>query len=242
MFSRLDGTLVDEIGQEDWPYKYPKSKKFFNWKFIDHTPDMRIKTQIRAFQEAFNSIEQITKLKIDYKKDTKEKTDFTIEWKEDIETFNDRLGVLAHAYLYHPSGYNNGVIEFNDSPESKWFFTPLGWPVEAYLVDNKNYTKGQKDSNGNLIMLASQPTVKIAMHELGHTLGLRHDVINKESLMYPSLSRSYKSNNIIKDSFEWDNITSIPRLTKSYGSSNIFSRHLNRWRNRRTREYTYIRK
>ena len=243
VLSRLDGTIPDEIdiGQEDWPHRYPKGKKFFNWKFLDHTPDMRMKVQLRAFQEAFNSVEHVTSLKIDFEKDSTKDTDITIEWLEDISSFNDKLSVLAHAYLVYPNSSKNGIIEFNDSPESKWYFTPLGWPVEAYLVDGVNFIPGQKDAAGNLVMRASQSTVKITMHEFGHILGLRHDVINRASMMYPSVSRSYRAGKIIKESFQWDTITSTARLAESYGSPSILNRIRDRFSKRRTRESTYRR-
>jgi len=242
ILSRADGTIPEEveIGQEDWKYRYPKNKKFFNWKFLDHTYDMRNIVQLRAAQEAFNSVQKLTKLKIDYEKDSTVPTDFTIEWLEDIEVFSG-MSVLAHAWLFFPNSTKNGVIEFNDSLESKWYFTALGWPVPAYLVDPFHFNPGQKDSNGNLIMLDSQSSVKITMHEFGHVLGLKHDVINRYSMMYPSVSRSYINGKIQKKTFYWDDITSVPRLTESYGSSNIFQRWLERWRGRRTRESTYRR-
>ena len=243
VMSRADGTILDEIdiGQEEWPHIYPKDKKFFNWRFIDNTKDMRAKVQRIAMQEAFNSVQKITALRIDYEKDINKKTDITIEWLEDIKAFGNKLSVLAQAWLVFPNSSKNGVIEFNDSPESKWYFTPLGWSVPAYLVDNKNFFKGQTDSRGNLITRASQSSVKICMHEFGHTVGLRHDLINKISVMYPSISRSYNGDKIIKESFYWDKVSSIPRLTERYGSSNIFERILDRWRGRRTRESTYER-
>lgn len=243
VLSRLDGTVVDEldIGQEDWPHKWPKSKKRFTWKFIDHTPDMRFKVQKAAFQNAFNSVEKLTKLDIDFEKNSNIKTDITVEWLEDLEEFDNKVSVLAHAYLYHPNSKKNGVMEFNDSPESNWYFTPLGWPVEAYLVDNKNYKKGQKDKNGNLVMLSSQPTVEISMHELGHILLGRHDVLHPESMMYPYVKPGYIGDKLNKEAFYWDNTTSIPRMTRHFGSSNIFSHHLARWRGRRIRESTYRR-
>lgn len=243
LLTRLDGTIPEEveIGQEDWKYRYPKEKKFFNWKFIDHTPDMKAKVQLRSMQEAFNSIQKITKLKIDYEKDSNKKTDFTIEWLENISSFDDKLSVLAHAWLFYPNSKKNGIMEFNDSPESKWYFTALGWPVEAYLVDPVNFKKGDKNLDGTLIMRGSQSTVKIAMHELGHILGLRHDLINRGTMMYPSVSRSYINGKIQKKTFYWDDVTSIPRLTEKYGSSHIFQRWLDRWRGRRTREITYRR-
>ncbi len=243
VLSRLDGTIPEEIeiGQEDWKYRYPKEKKFFSWKFVDHTPDMKGIVQLRAMQEAFNSVQKITSLTIDFEKNNRKKTDITVEWVEKIETFDNKLSVLAHAYLFAPGSKKNGVMEFNDSPQSKWHFTALGWPVPAYFVDAINYVKGQKDKFGNLVMLASQSVVKIGMHELGHIFGLSHDLINKLSMMYPSVSQSYIGGKIIKPTFYWDSVTSIPRFTESYGSSHIIPQHLYRWRGRRTRESTYTR-
>lgn len=242
--THLDGTILDEIeiGQKPWPYHWPKYKKFFSWKFLDHTPDMKFKVQRTAIQTAFNSIEKLTKLKIDFEKNTSIKTDITVEWREDIETFNDNLSVLAHAYLYHPRGEKNGVMEFNDSAESKWHFTPLGWHVPAYLVDSTNFKKGDIDSDtGASLTLPSQPTVQIAMHELGHILFGRHDLLHRESLMAPYVKPGYIDGKINKNAFYWDGITSIPRMKKAFGLSNILSRTLARWQARRIRESTYRR-
>lgn len=244
ILSRLDGTVVEEIdiGQEDWPHHWPKSKKLFTWKFLDHTPDMRFKVQRAAFQNAFNSVQKLTKLKIDFEKNPNIKTDITVEWLEDLESFGNKMSVLAHAYLYYPNSKKNGVMEFNDSPQSNWYFTPLGWPVEAYLVDDVHYTKGQKDPRtGELVMLASQPTVEIAMHELGHMLFGRHDVIHQDSMMYPYVKQGYIGGKLNKEAFYWDNITSIPRMVQEFGSSNILTHTLARWRGRRIRESTYRR-
>lgn len=242
--TRLDGTTVDEIdiGQEEWPHRWPKDKKFFSWKFRDHTPDMRFMVQKTAFQTAFNSIEKLTKLKIDFEKNSRLKTDITVEWLEEIEAFDNKLSVLAHAYLYFPKSKKNGVMEFNDSPESKWYFTPLGWPVEAYLVDPVNFTKGQRDPRtGLLIMRASQPTVQIAMHELGHLLFGRHDLLHPDSLMAPFVKPGYIGDKVNKNAFVWDKVSSIPRMTRDFGASNIIARHLALWQARRIRESTYRR-
>jgi len=245
VLSTLDGELVNEIdiGQAEWPHPWPETKKTFDWRFIDLTSDMRAKEQKTVFQIAFNSFQKLTKLKLDFQKNTNIKTDCTIEWKEDIETFGGKLGVLAHAYLHAPSSKLNGVIEFNDSPQSKWHFTPLGWPVPAYLVDPVNFVKGQKDTRGNLLMRASQPTLEIAMHEIFHSLVGRHDLKNpKLSLMGPYVKKGYIGDVLQKESFYWDKISSIPRMQDRFGKSNILDRHLSRWRQRRIIRKLYERR
>lgn len=243
ILSTSDGEAINEIdiGQEPWAYRWSEEKKQFSWKFIDHTPDMRFNVQRIAFQEAFNSVQKLTKLEIDFEKDSTKETDITVEWLEDISSFDDSLGVLAHAYLYFPNSTKNGVMEFNDSIESKWYFTPLGWNVEAYLVDPINFSPGDTNPDGSLIMRASQPTVQIAMHELGHILFGHHDLLNPESLMYPYVKEGYINGKINKSAFYWDDITSIPRMRELFGSSDISDGHLERWRDRRVKESTYRR-
>ena len=244
ILSTLDGEVVNEIdiGQTPWPHHWPETKKSFTWKFIDNTPDMRAREQRQVFQQAYNSFEKLTNIDLDYEKNVNTKTDSTVEWLEDIATFDNKLSVLAHAYLYFPNSNKNGVIEFNDSPQSKWYFTPLGWPVEAYLVDPVNFTKGQRDGQGNLIMRASQPTLQIAMHEIFHALLGRHDLKNpNESLMGPYVKRGYIGDELQKESFYWDKISSIPRMQERFGSSNIIDRHLARWRQRRVLDTLYKR-
>ena len=243
VLSTLDGSPVEEIdiGQDDWPYHWPKDKQQFFWKFIDHTPDMRADVQRVAFQEAFNSIQKLTKLAIDYEKDSTKNTDITVEWKEDIDTFDGQFGVLAHAYLYYPGSDYNGVMEFNDSIESNWHFTPLGEFVEAYHVDPANYLPGSENNDGGPAMLESQPVISIAMHELGHILFGHHDLINENSLMYPYAQPGYIDGVINRTAFCWDDITSIPRMRALFGTSGISDSHLERWRKRRMNESTYRR-
>jgi hypothetical protein len=133
--------------------------------------------QKAAFQQVFNSVEKITSLDIDYQKNSNLKTDFTIAFLNDLHVFSDKKSVLAHVYFYFPNSAKNGVIEFNDSPQSKWYFTPLGWPVPAFLVDPANFKEGQRDvRTGKLVMRASQRTISIGMHELRHSFGGRHDL------------------------------------------------------------------
>lgn len=244
VMSTLDNEVVDEIdiGQEDWQHHWPKDKKYFSWKFIDHTPDMSAKQQLIMAQTAYNSFEQICDLKLDYRPELNI-VDSTVEWLESLDPFGGKSNVLAHAFLYYPGSTHNGIIEFNDSELSRHMFTPLGWPLEAYLVDSR-YKKGEIDSfTGELKMLSTQPVLQILMHELGHTLLGRHDIINRDSLMYPYVHPGYKNGILQPEVFYWDNITSIPRAQKLFGKPSKWSwNRLNRWRHRRTIRSIYERK
>jgi len=244
VLERMDGTPLDIIdtGQEAWKWKMPK-KPFWDWKFLSHTPDIISKKMQRVVgQEAFNSLEKLIPQKIKYQKLNSIQTDFTIAFLDDIHTFDNKLTVLAHAYLYQKNSDKNGVIEFNDSPESKFYFTPLGQPVPAYLVDPINFKKGQTHSNGNLVMRASQPLLEILMHELRHATGERHYLLDEPSLMAPTVKRGWDSrtNKVIPTSFQWSNMD-IKLLEEDFGTTNILMRHLNRWRSRRISKKMYDR-
>lgn len=242
--SRLDGTVVPDIdiGQVDNNIPWPKEKKKFTWKFLDHTPDMHASQQVKMAQVAYNSIEKICGLTIDHEPfDTK--TDCTVEWLEDIAAFGGKKGVLAHAWFYHPHSSKNGVVEFNDSLESSHNFSPLGWPLEAYLIDPVHFKPGDKNSRGELRTLSTQPTLSILMHEIGHTFIGAHDKAHTESMMYPYVKSGYLGDKIQKNTFWWDDVTSIPRFQKAYGKPSRWSiNRLNRWRNYRTVRSIYERK
>ena len=243
-YSFSDGEPVPEkqnidIGQKEWPYSYPG--KVWPWKFLDNTPDMRGTVQRRALQVAFNSVEKLTNLKVVYEKDVNKKTQGTVEWKEDIETFDGRLSVIAHAYLWQTNSSKNGVMEFNDSPESKYYFTPLGHPVEAYLVDSEHYKPGERWPDGRFKLLASISATHVGMHEFGHILGLPHDLLHQESIMAPYAKRGHFGlNRVNKNAFEWQ-ANDVARLESRYGKSGIPTRWLRRWQARRVMRQIYER-
>ena len=231
-----DGTPADliDIGSDPWKYKMPLKDKW-TWKFLSYSPDMPSQKLHRiTFQEAFNSIEYIIPQKIDYEFDPTKKTDYTIEFLEDISVFDHQLTVLAHAWLYAPNSSKSGVVQFNDSPESKWYFTPLGWPVEAYLVDGVNFKKGDRNKDGSLVTRASQPALQIGMHEVRHATGERHDTVDPNSLMAPYVKRgwNYLKDEVIPESFQWTD-KDIALLEEDFGKRNFLMRHLNRRRARR---------
>lgn len=243
----LDGTPATEeeidIGQNPWAYKWPSQKNHFTWSLLSQTPDIPTKlAQVRVFQTAFNTFEKIIPKRLDYIKQMD--GDFRVEILTDLAVFNNRPGVLAQAYLFAPNSSYNGLIQFNDSPESNHYFTPLGWQVPAYLVDLVHYSKGQKDTNGKLITLASQPLLEIGMHEIKHGLGFRHNLNEPSSLMYPYVKPGWVGTlphgHVIKSSFIWTD-SDIQRLVDGYDRRWLPIHHLNRWRSRRVNSKIYTR-
>jgi len=219
----LDGSPVPveeiDIGQAPYPYRYPALKKEFSWKFVNHTDDIAVDQLIRGAQASMNSIQIITGLDIDYERNPNKKTDITKEFfntQNDLDSvFGGRSGVLAQAYLYAPNSSFNGVQQYNDFSH---LFTILGWPVRML--------------NGNA--RRSQPFMEIDMHETGHTFGLRHDLIEKASMMFPYVAPGYRFEGtewkVVKDSFAWIK-KDRDRWHQGYGSGGVSERHRIRWHN-----------
>ncbi len=223
----FDGTKVPveevDIGQDKWPYKWPEHQREFTWKLLNHTPDIANELmQVRSFQAAFNSIQKLTTIDIDYLQyvnDQDFQTDFTIEFFQDLDAFGNREGIIAQAYLYHPNSNLNGVIQFNDLTH---IFTPLGWPVKARDVDPDNYP------SDDLTMFHTQSLVHVGMHEIMHAFGYRHDLSNRDSVMYPYAKPGYLKGKINKDAFMWHE-RDVHRLRDAYGNSHIPAWILTRW-------------
>jgi hypothetical protein len=157
-----------------------------------------------------------------------------------MDVFDNRPGVLAHAYLYYennPPGFN-GLMEWNDNH----FFTPFGDSLPAYMIDPVNYTEGEKFANGNLKTLRTQPLLQIGMHELDHNHGLRHDLNSTESLMYPfvksgcltTVNGEIIQNIIIKGAFQRTD-DDMKRYEQFYGRRPLSVARFNHMRARRVR-------
>lgn len=225
----MDGESADEvdIGQEEWPYKYPGDKNRFTWKALNYTEDIEKEIEIiRGFQLAMNAIQLITELDIDFEPDITKDVDITKEFfnsKDDLDgVFDGRTGVLAQAYLFAEGSPFNGIQQYNDYSHD---FTLLGWPIRV----------------GNIVK-ATIPLVEVDMHEDLHTLGLRHDLVEEDALMWPYVKQGYKPNpvtgrwEINKAAFRY-HARDITRVQYDYGASGIPEHKLNRWRDYRIVKY-----
>jgi hypothetical protein len=200
--SKNEMDLVD-IGRDQWKYKYGMDGDNidkFSWSLINLTNDINHKWLERVFAVTFRTIGMIIDKK--YQKDNSGSyTHFRDEFTHDLEVFDDRTNVLAQQYLFHPQNDKrfNGLGQWNDNH----FFTPFGDLIPAHLVDGVHYTEGEKDVNGNILMLPTQPMLHINMHEKKHGHGYYHDMNSPESIMYPFAKKGYNPVNV-NGKLEWE--------------------------------------
>ncbi len=230
-----------DIGQEEWGFYIPHTDPYLLWKLENYSPDIPSQYwQKRCFATMFRSIGLLIPQK--YRSVTFNDTTafFNIRFTHDMDVFGGREGVLAHAYLFHPnnSAKYNGLMEWNDNHA----FTPFGDALPAYLLDDVNYTEGEKHANGNLKTLRTQPLLSIGMHELDHNHGLRHDLNSTESLMFPFVKSgtvAYSTptevvNIIVKGAF-MRTADDMKRYEQFYGRRKLSISRFNQMRSRRVR-------
>lgn len=216
--------LVD-VGTARWPHHWPDSIKYFTWSIKNYTEDIKNRYwQERAMTATFRTFGLIINKKYHLVKNPNTRTHFLDEFISDLSVFNNRVSVLAQAYLYHPSNPPelNGLTQWNDNH----FFTPFGDSLPAHLVDPDHYTEGQTNSLGELVTLATQPMLEINMHEKYHTKGERHDD-DFDSMLYPIVKPGYNvhrkfypdgtntEGEVRKESFLWWK-DDIARLREDY--------------------------
>jgi hypothetical protein len=98
--------------------------------------------------------------------------ELTIDFENKVEngTFKDRPSVLAYAY-FPAQGSVSGTVMFND----EYIWSLNGKPIKGKdamakgWIDNANPESNLKTFN----------LITVLIHELGHSLGLRHDVTGK---------------------------------------------------------------
>lgn len=96
--------------------------------------------------------------------------DITIDFKDrsNDKTFRDRPSVLAYAY-FPEQGDVSGIVVFNND----YIWDYLGKGIKSKDALAKGWITGT-NSPDNIIKTYS--IIAVLIHELGHSLGLRHDV------------------------------------------------------------------
>jgi|TARA_R110002074_G_scaffold373697_1_gene549907 hypothetical protein len=101
-------------------------------------------------------------------------SNITIDFKSSDEDhyFKDRPSVLAYAY-FPGQGSVSGKVIFNND----YIWSANGKPISGKKAKEKGYVANADDNS----QLRTYNLIHVLIHELGHTLGLRHDAHNNTS-------------------------------------------------------------
>lgn len=146
-------------GIQEWPHKWEERE--ISYRLNNFSEDLHEKWQTRAVTVALRVWQlRLSKLKFRRERNPDVSVDINISF-EDLDHFDGRRGVFAHAF-FPGQGEVSGDCHINDD-----------WDWVAA-------TKWQS--------LSKPPMVPVLIHEFGHSLGLRHDPLTTDSIMYPSFN------------------------------------------------------
>lgn len=205
--TNLEGNLFAPITDE-WPHRWPDG--IVTYRLNNLSLDIEKKEwQTRAVTVAFRVWQlRIKDIKFKREYDMTKHVDMNISFQP-LAKFNNQKGVLAHAW-FPGQGEISGDIEIND----EWNWVPA--------------TKWQR--------LSHPPLVPILIHEIGHSLGLKHDSLDAESIMYPSFDLGKEKNKL--GPRDIDRIQGKAGFI-GYGVRTISQRFINYFQDRRDNGYDF---
>jgi len=184
-------------GIDEWPHSWPDGE--ISYRLNNSTNDIEKEShQKRAVTVSLRTWQlRINKLKFRRERNPNATVDFEVSF-EPLSHFDNQKGVLAHAY-FPGQGKVSGDCHIND----EWDWVPA--------------TKYQT--------ISKPPLVPILIHEFGHSLGLRHDTAEVQSIMYPSFSLGQKKNKL--------GPRDIQRIQERYGARTLPQRIIDYFQRRR---------
>jgi len=158
-------TVDDRI--TEWKHSWPKGE--LSYRLNSYSDDTKKKWQIMAVTVALRAWRwRLKDLSFRRERNPDVKVDINVEF-EDLDHFDGKKGVLAHAY-YPGQGDISGDCHINDD----W-----NWVPGVHLSTKEK-----------------PPLVPILIHEFGHSIGLTHDPFDRTDIMYPSFNLRQKKNRI----------------------------------------------
>ena len=154
--------------QDEWDGKWDKTEMFYDILSVCRTmADSDVKKSLNYAMTTWG-IEIGIKFRHAWK--TANKADIRLEFKNSAqdELFKKQPSVLAYAYFPN-QGTVSGKVVFNDD----YIWDLLGRGIKASDALAKGWVKQIADPNS---ILKTYSLVVVLIHELGHMLGLTHDV------------------------------------------------------------------
>ncbi len=209
--SNKTGKVFEFIEQDEWDGKWEREVMYY--KVIGEPRTMSKKQVRRALNVAMTTwdLEIPLRFKPHWFNNEDKKADITIEFKskEEDQTFKDSPSVLAYAYFPAQGSYSGKVV-FNN--EYMWTFQGKG--INAGEALDKGWIVGTNNRDNTL---RTYSIIAVLIHELGHSLGLRHDATgNRDGV---DVMDAYYSGS---DRFELSE-RDIYRIVSKYGNR-IYSR------------------
>lgn len=159
---------VDERITE-WKHSWPEGE--ISYRLNSYSDDTKKRWQTKSVIVALRAWQlRLKNLRFRRERNPDTHVDINVEF-EDLDHFDGRKGVLAHAY-YPGQGDISGDCHINDD----WNWVP----------------------GVHLSTMGKPPLVPILMHEFGHSLGLTHDPFDRTDIMYPSFDLGKKKNHLGK--------------------------------------------
>lgn len=159
-----------ETVQTEWAGKW--NEKVMYYSVISPCKSLTNKQLQKALNLAFSTWEAEIDLKLHPARNG-QKPNFTVDFKSSLlePMFKEKPSVLAYAY-FPAQGSVSGKLVFNDD----YIWSLDGKQITAkYAIDNGYPVKGNPPPDQ---LLRTYKVISVLIHELGHSLGLRHDEHN----------------------------------------------------------------
>jgi len=164
--TKKDTTIQFAVTQDEWKYKWEKPTLVYDVIGTCRTmDDHSVKTAINYATEAWE-VESGIKCVSGW---GNANADVRIDFRnsEQDELFKKEAGVLAYAYF--PQTSKQGRMVFNND----YIWSNLGASIPAKIAVEKGWIEKAANPNSSI---KTYSIVAVLTHELGHMLGLTHDV------------------------------------------------------------------